>query len=193
MTIIEIYDMLNEQLEDIIYDITYYLDKYKYILSIEAWFELLDQCFNKIPEYYGEFFIEVSHHFPQHINTYINYITWDKYINIIGYCLENKKLDNESCKKIIDLLITQLYEERYNDKKCTTLCLYLPREHKKLDKRTNIVKTLATHYYIYYMDKNKNNEWIDLYASDKIYNKNDALKLYRKDCSYLRNIYIQSK
>lgn len=165
--------------------------------------DLFQLCFhcNKVnPTLFPIFYITLTRMYPlsslrTHLYnlTWLSTFQWSNYIDIMTELSDRNLLtkDNSTLydslnNAIIDILVDNLFTERYYATEVSTLGLYLPREGKNLDKRTKIVKKLAYAYYNLFMNRNKeDNEWDDV--SSEFNRKNKAMKLYRKDVSYIAN------
>lgn len=171
----------NEQLFD-------YIEQFRSKLDKDLWFTLFQECKYINNKLYVPMFIILHYYYPaEAINQLKHSTTWIHYIDML-----NKLLIDDShellSKKIIQIIIEQLYNERYNDKPVTSLSIHLPREGKHLDKQTNITYILAKNYYNLYIERNQENEWDDILCHTT-YKKGIPLKLYRHDCTFLHKKY----
>jgi hypothetical protein len=168
-------------------EITTYLEEFHTELGSSLLSTIMQDCKYLNESIFVTFFILMHKFYPEETLHELQYFSWYNYIDTIAELLESRANDM-LCKKIIQIITEQLYEERYNDRTVTSLCTVLPRERKSLDRRTHIVKTIAYNYYQLYIAKNEFNEWEDIIGVDG-FKRSNALKLYRKDCAYLQLLY----
>ena len=174
-------------------DIVSYIEYVHDILGPSMLSSVLQTCKYKNADAFVTFFLALYRFYPEEALLEMEQFSWYDYIDIISELLVERENDI-LCKKLIQVVIEQLYEERYGNRTSTALSKSLPRERKSIDRRTHITKVLAYNYYQLYMTRNALNEWDDIICADG-FKKSDALKLYRKDCVYLssKNIMCQKE
>lgn len=171
-------------------DATDYIDQYHKVLDRDLWFTLFQDCKYVNGNVWKDMFLSLYSYYPTEACHYLKYFSWFDYIVLLSY-MDMEKYPTLA-KKIIKIITEQMYSERNGLQPISPLADALPRERKNLDRRTGIVRLLAKNYYFLCKEKNRESEWEDI-MFDQPYKKSDALKLYRKDCSYLREKLIEKK
>jgi hypothetical protein len=171
-------------------DLMDYVDNFHHKMDGDMWFAICAIYKDMDGEMYLPLFAKLCTYFPIVSYNQVSTLTMKQTINLLNVLLGDEQTEI-MCKKLVHTIITAMYNERYENHPPTSIGVHLPRERKGMDRRTHIAKVLATNYYHFYTEKNKENDWDDIHCHQE-YKKGDVMKMYRKDCVYLTNKYTDA-